>query len=114
MATLTPVAPSVVGNAITTITPGSDAIPAAAYRWVLLVARSVSTGTPTITVDDPTSVAPAGTGVTFNPDVTLTLTAGQTKVMRLDCARFRDANGNINYTTATPGDAVVYAIGIDS
>jgi uncharacterized spore protein YtfJ len=106
------IGPSVIGSAVTPITPGSDSIAASAYGVVFLVVRSVSTGTPTITVDDPTSQGPAGTGVSFNPDAQLTLTAGQTKVMRLDCARFRDANGNINYTTATPGDAVVYAIGV--
>jgi|SRR5687768_15281353 len=111
MATLTPINTTVNGNLITPITPGADAIPCSQYRYVTLVARSASTGTPTITVDDPTSSAPAGTGVTFNADVTLTLTAGQLKSMRLDCARFRDANGNINYTTATPGDSVVYALG---
>lgn len=112
MAVLTPVAPSVIGTTATTITPGSDSIPALAYRFVLLVVMS-TTGTPTITVDDPTSQAPAGTGVQFNADVQLVLGAGQTKVMRLDCARFRDVNGNINYTTATPGDARVFAVGID-
>lgn len=112
MATLTPVAPSVIGGVATSITPGADSIPARAYRFVLLVVSS-TTGTPTITVDDPTSQAPAGTGVQFNPDAQVVLAAGQTKVMRLDCARFRDVNGNINYTTASPGDARVFAIGID-
>lgn len=114
MATLTPVAPNVVGVAVTPITPGSDVIPASPYRKVLLVLRSVATGLPIITIDDPTSQAPPGTLVgAFNADVTVTVTAAQTKVMELDCNRFRDSSGNINYTTSgTIGDGVVYAIGI--
>jgi hypothetical protein len=112
MATLTPIGAGIVGTLVTPITPGTDSIPAGAYSNIIFVARSVSTGAPTITFDDPTSVAPAGTGVTFNPDAQLVLTAGQLKTMILPTGRFKDANGNINYTTATPGDAVVFAIGI--
>lgn len=113
MSTITPVKPGVVGQVITPATPtASDVIPARAYRFVVLVAVS-TTGTPTITVDDPTSQAPSGTGVQFNADVTLTLTAGQVKAQRLDCARFRDVNGNINITTSSPANSTVYALGID-
>lgn len=110
MATLTPINPTLAGVVVTPITPGSDTIPALAYTSIELVLRSVSTGAPTITINDPTSVSPSG-AVAFNPDVTLAVTAGQLKVARFPCSRFRDENGNITYTTATPGDAVVYAIG---
>lgn len=114
MATITPIVPGVVATVATpqALTAGADVIPCSQYNIIFLVLRSVSTGTPTVTVDDPTSSAPAGTGVTFNPDPQAVLTAAQQKVMRLDTARFRDASGNINITTATPGDAVAYAIGI--
>jgi len=113
MASTPVITPNVVGVAPAPITPGADSIVAGPFQQVLLVLRSVSTGTPTITVDDPTSPTPAGTLASpFNADVTLTVSAGQTKVMLLDCNRFRDFTGNINYTTATPGDALVYAIGI--
>lgn len=111
MATLTPVGAGIVGTLVAPITPGADSIPAGPYSFIMFIARSVSTGAPTITFDDPTSQAPSGTGVTFNPDVQLVLTAGQQKVMILPTGRFKDASGNINYTTATPGDAVVYAVG---
>lgn len=113
MAVLTPIAPSVAGVAVTPITPGSDTIPVGGYRFIDLVLRSAATGTPTITVDDPTTVAPEGTLVgSFNPDVTVAVTAGQIKVQRLPVGRFANASGNISYTTTSPGDAVVYAIGI--
>lgn len=113
MATITPVKPGVVGQVVTPVTPAAtDVIPAAAYRFIVLVAVS-STGTPTITVDDPTSQAPAGTGVQFNPDAQLSLTAGQSKVMRIDCARFRDTNGNINISTTSPTNSTIYVVGID-
>lgn len=111
MATLTPLSPTRTGVVATPITPGSDSIPCGSYRAVILVVRSVSTGTPTITVDDPTSVSPDG-ATQFDPDVSMTLTAGQLKLFKLDTSRFRNSAGNITYTTATPGDAVVYAIGV--
>ena len=103
MSTLTPVAPSVIGAAPTTILPtASDTIPCAAYRWVLLIVRTGGTNTYAGTVDDPTSVAPAGTGVTFNPDVsTGTVATSSAKALRLDCARFRDVNGNITITSSS-------------
>lgn len=113
MATLTPIAPNVIGVTVTPITPGSDSIPVGGYRFIDLVLRSVATGVPIITVDDPTSAAPDGTLVSaFNPDVTITVTAAQLKVTRLPVGRFANSAGNIVYTTAAPGDAVVYAIGI--
>lgn len=113
MATLTPVGLGLVGTVITPITPGTDSIPAGSYSNIILIARSVSTGAPTITIDDPTSVNPPGSLVTpGNFDVTLALTAGQLKAIVIPTGRFKDASGNINYTTATPGDAVVYALGI--
>lgn len=113
MATITPVSPAVAGTVSTTqaLTSGADVIPASAYNLIFLILRSVSTGTPTTTIDDPTSQTPSGAQA-FNPDVQVTLTAAQTKIVRLDCGRFRDVNGNINITTTTPGDAVVSAIGI--
>lgn len=113
MAVLTPVGLALVGSVIVPITPGADSIPAGSYSYIIFIARSVSTGAPTITFTDPTTVNPPGTLVTpGNFNATLVLTAGQLKAIIIPTGRFKDANGNINYTTATPGDAVVYAIGV--
>lgn len=103
MTTLNPVSPSVAGNTVTPITPtATDVIPCSAFRWVLLIVRTGGTNTYLGTIDDPTSQAPAGTGVTFNADVTTgTVPISSIKSVRLDCARFRDANGNINITSSS-------------
>lgn len=111
MAVITPVSPAVAGSVITTATPGTDSIPCAQYNVVFLVIWSVSTGAPTLTIADPTSQAPAGLAFTAS-SMTVAVTAAQRKVVRLDCGRWRDVNGNINYTTATAGDALVFAVGI--
>jgi hypothetical protein len=112
MATITPIQSGVAGTLVTPVAPtASDTIPASAYNYVDLVFQS-TTGTPTMTIDDPTSANPSGTLVQAgNFDVTVALTAGQTKVVRLDCARFRDPNGNINIITSTPANSTVFAIG---
>lgn len=103
MTTLNPIAPSVNSNTVTPITPtAADSIPCSAYRWVLLVVRTGATNTYLGTIDDPTSQAPSGTGVTFNADVTTgTVPISTVKSIRLDCARFRDVNGNINITSSS-------------
>lgn len=111
MATVTPVSPAVAGTVITPVTPGADSIPCSAFNIVFLHIWSVSTGTPTLTIADPTSQAPAGLSFTAS-SMNVSVTAAQRKVVRLDCGRWRDVNGNINYTTATPGDALVWAEGI--
>lgn len=113
MGTITPINPNVTGQVVVPATPAaSDVIPALAYREVILVLTS-TTGTPTVTVDDPTSQAPSGTlAAPFNPDVTLAVTTGQSKVQKLSCARFRDSSGNINISTATPANSTLIVIGV--
>lgn len=112
MATIPIISPAVTSTAVVPITPtASDTIPCAQYNLVFLVIVS-STGTPNVSVTDPTAVAPAGLTFTDNTVDSGALTAGQTKVMRLDAQRFRDVNGNINVSTATPANSTVYAIGI--
>lgn len=104
MATITPVVPSVSGNAVTGTTPtASDVIPCAAYRAVILVVKTAGTNTYLGAVDDPTSQPPAGTLVSaFNPDVsTGTVGTSSEKAIWLDTARFRDASGNINVTSSS-------------
>lgn len=103
MATLTPIAPSVNSNAVVPQLPtAADSIPCSAYRWVLLIVRTGGTNTYLGTIDDPTTSAPSGTGVTFNADITTsTVAISSVRALRLDCARFRDASGNINITSSS-------------
>lgn len=115
MANITPVSPGVPVSAITPVAPSAtDQIVAGPYGIILLVIVS-STGTPTVTVTDQTSVAPAGLTFTGSAPYTISsgaLTSGQTKVMRLDAARFKDVNGNIQIATASPSNSTIYAIGL--
>jgi hypothetical protein len=113
MATITPVQSGVNAPVVVPSVPsnGADVIPAGSYNYVDLLIQS-TTGTPTIVVDDPTSLNPGGTLVASgNFDLTVALTAGQVKLLRLDCSRFRDASGNINITTTTPANSTILAIG---
>lgn len=102
MTTLTPVTPTVSGNTVNTIVPtASDSIPCSSFRWVLLVIRTGGTNTYQGVVDDPNSQGPAN-ATQFNPDANTGVVATSSiKCMRLDCARFRDANGNITITSAS-------------
>lgn len=112
MATLTPTAPGVPVSTLTPVTPNAtDQIDARSYTVIFLVIVS-STGTPTVTVTDQISAAPAGLTFSGNTVSSGALTAGQTKVMRLDCSRFRDVNGFIQLATASPANSTYYAIGI--
>lgn len=115
MATITPIAPGLTGAAeAAPATPtAADVIPAAAYKYVLLV-FSGTTSTLTLKVDDPTTPAIAGATTPADPDLTVgPLAAGNTFSRLLPTARYRDASGNINITTTgTVGDARVKAYGI--
>lgn len=112
MATITPVAPGVPVSSVTPVTPNAtDQIDARPYTVIFLVIVS-STGTPTVTVTDQASAAPAGLTFSGNTVSSGALTSGQTKVMRLDASRFRDVNGYIQIATASPANSTVYAFGI--
>jgi hypothetical protein len=114
MATITPIAPGLTGAAeAAPATPAAnDVIPAAAYRYVLVVMTS-STGTPTFKFDDPTTPAISGATTAADPDLTVgPLSAGQTFSRLLPTARYRDASGNINVATTSPANSTLKAYGI--
>jgi hypothetical protein len=114
MATITPIAPGLTGAAEPAPpTPtAADVIPAAAYKYIVLVVTS-TTGTPTVKVDDPTTPAIAGATTAADPDLTIgPLAAGNTFSRLLPTARYRDASGNINITTTSPANSTVKAYGI--
>lgn len=116
MSTITPIEPGLTGAAESVpggATPtAADVIPCAAYRSVLLI-YSGTTSTLALTVDDPTTPAIPGAKTPADPDMGITLAAGQTYSRLLPTARYRDANGNINITTSgTVGDAKIKCYGI--
>lgn len=102
MTTLTPANPAVTGTTLVPIVPtASDQIPCSAYKAVLLVVRTGGTNTYAATIDDPTSQGPAG-ATAYNPDLaTGTVPISTVRVFRLETARFKDANGNINLTSSS-------------
>lgn len=104
MTALAPTVPAVVAAAPTTIVPtAADTIPCSQFNVVFLVIRTGATNTYLGTIDDPTSQNPAGTLTQAgNFDVTTgTVPISSTRVMRLDCGRFRDINGNINIVSSS-------------
>lgn len=112
MANITPVAPGIPVSTATPVVPSAtDQILAGPYGIIILVIVS-STGTPTVTVTDQQSAAPAGLTFTGNVVSSGALTAGQTKLMRLDASRFKDVNGNIQIATSSPANSTIYAIGM--
>lgn len=114
MATLTPIAVGLTGSAESApATPSaSDVIPCAAYRYVLLEITS-STGTPTVTVDDPTTAAIPAAKTAADPDLQIgPLSAGQTFSRLLPTSRYRDSSGNINITTSSPANSTIKVYGI--
>lgn len=114
MSTITPIAVGITGgaDAAGVALTASDVIPASAYKYVLLQIIS-STGTPTVKVDDPTTPAIPGATTAADPDMTIgPLAAGATWSRLLPCARYRDANGNINLTTTNSANSTARAYGI--
>lgn len=109
MATITPVSPAVNSTVIAGTTPtASDTIPVGSASTLFLLVIS-STGTPQISVVDPTSQAPVGLSFTAGGVAFPALTAGQARVAALPCARFRDANGNVTINTTSPANTTLYA-----
>ena len=114
MATITPIAVGLSGAAdAAPVTPSaSDVIPCAAYKYVLLKIVS-STGTPTVTVDDPTTPAIPAAKTAADPDLQIgPLSAGQTYTRLLPTSRYRDSSGNINIATASPANSTIICYGI--
>jgi hypothetical protein len=80
-----------------------------------LVLRFANTGTSnTVTLDDPTSVAPVGTGVVFTPDVFVAVpaTTGVRTFLIPDVTRFTDpATGQLNWSYSGAFTGTVEAYG---
>jgi hypothetical protein len=92
----------------------ADVFPAPGERYLLVVSGATS-GSITVTVDDPTSQSPLG-ATAFNPDLVLPavpVTPAKRVFLLSGCSRFRDANGNINLATSgTPAGSniEIYAV----
>lgn len=114
MTVLAPQSPTIVGitPAYTAVT-ATDSFPAAAGAKYVLHYKCTGGAPVVATIDDPTSVAPAGTlAGAFNPDPTLSVpaTTGD-KMMLIDANRFRDSSGNINLAHAPTTGGTVAVIG---
>jgi hypothetical protein len=99
----------------TQVLTASDVILAAGINAALIVITGATTGSITVTIDDPNSQSPAF-ATAFNADVPLTVASVVKKVFLLtNLGRFKDvATGNINITTSgTPAGSniEVYAVG---
>lgn len=117
----TKLVPQVAGTALL-VTPTANAadatgnyvVPAETGIKSLLLRFANTGGAPvTVTLDDPTSVAPVGTGVVFTPDVfvAVPLTNGLRSFLIPDVTRFTDpATGRVNwtYSGALTGSVEVY------
>ncbi len=101
MATLTNVVTPVVkpsaATATNTISAAADQFAAEfGARYLLRFANGSATPA-NVVLDDPTSVNP-GDATTFNPDVTVSVPAGEVRTMRVDAKRFRASDGFIKWT----------------
>jgi hypothetical protein len=95
------IAGAVTGAVVTPQVPtATDLIAAGPYSTIKLIVRTGGTNTYTFVADDPTSVTPAG-ATQFNPDMTQVVPISTTKAFDLPAGRFKDANGNINITSAS-------------
>ena len=71
---------------------------AAEQGAVYLIRFNNGSATPgNVVLDDPSAVTPVG-ATAFNPDVTVSIPAGEVREMRVDASRFRNAAGNIVWT----------------
>lgn len=104
MATINPVLPALAFAARTFSTlSASDTVPLQGNSRYLLHFKNTTGAGVTATLDDPTSVQPAGS-VAFNPDVTtgsIPATTGEGYMYIQNSDRFRDANGNLLITGGT-------------
>jgi len=70
----------------------------------------------TVTLDDPTSVAPEGTGVTFGPDPAFSIAAAASRYIVLTHerkARFTDpATGRVNWTYSAVTSVTVEVVSL--
>jgi hypothetical protein len=90
----------------------ADTIPVGATGKYILVARNTTASVLTVTIDDPTSVQPPGSGA-FNPDqvITVPITNGE-RLIEIRASRCRDVNGNVNLANTNPAAGTTgYVIG---
>jgi len=101
MATLTNINTPVVGPSAAPLTHAIAAAGdqfAAEHGAVYVLRFTNASATPgNVVLDDPVSVNP-GSATQFNPDVTVSVPAGQTREIRVDANRFRNSSGNIVWT----------------
>jgi len=75
----------------------SDTFPAQAGETYIIDVNNAGGSPDSVAVDDPTSVAPSG-ATAFNPDLTISVTNGTRRQIRVDGTRHRDSTGNITVT----------------
>lgn len=117
MATITPVVPAIPpGGTVppTQVLSAADVISAAGINKVLIIITGATSGSITVSIDDPNTQSPPY-ATAFNPDVPLTVAQAVKRSFVLDgLGRFKDASGNINIATSgTPAGSniEVYAVG---
>ncbi len=103
MAVLLTASSPTIGAAVTAATAdatGNYVIPAG--QNLILRINNGSASSMTVTLDDPTTATPEGTGVTISPDPVLTIAAGAARYVVLNSARrarFTDpATGRVSWT----------------
>lgn len=117
MATITPTtvgAPPTGTSPPTQVLSAADVIAAQGVNAALFYITGATSGSITVTIDDPNTQGPAY-ATSFNPDVPLTVAQAVKKVFLLTgLGRFKDASGNINITTSgtpTGSNIEIYAVG---
>ena len=60
--------------------------------FVILHVKNAGGSSDTVVVDDPNTGSPAGTEVAFNPDLTISVTNGQERMIELDPSRFTNTS----------------------
>lgn len=114
MATLNVYSPSEAGTAPTPVQfTATDTFPVAAVGTYIIVARNTTASVLTVKVDDPTSQQPPGMAGAWDPDqvVTVPITNGE-RLIRVNAARCRDVNGNVNLANTNPAAGTTgYVIG---
>ena len=115
MAVLTPRVPVLAGlqgTAYTAAAGGGDSFVADATSRYLIHVKNGHTSSQTVTIDDPSSVAPAS-AKTFNPDVDVVVVNAQESWIYLQSpSRFMDSSGNINlsYSGVTALTLAIYKL----
>ena len=85
--TATGITPSYTAvSASDTFTPPSD------NSYVILHVKNGGGSSDTVVVDDPNTGSPPGTPVAFNPDLSVSVTNGQERMIEIDPSRFTNSS----------------------